>query len=241
MASATIDAASEVDLGDEAIPTDRINIIERESLPPEFVNLSFRDCTPDPYDSKNKERRKKNMAIMKKAHNVHPDEPNRDSSEDQGADPFGNPDIIQDLTDKFAMPEESGHHMLAHVKRANLLEAEVLKVREDLQSKINRLQTMAVEAERLIGKKIAESESLHGALRKKEFISIELKAALWLSHITLALEGKEKKEAKLKIAELEAQLAFIKGFKLYEGRMARRFSELNLSFLKEEKEVGKEA
>ncbi|EHA8589128.1 hypothetical protein COCNU_scaffold008155G000010 [Cocos nucifera] len=59
---------------------------------------------------------------------------------------------------------------------------------------------MAAEAECLVEGKMAENESLHSALRKKEFISTGLKAAL-------ALEEEEKKEARLKVAELEAQLA----------------------------------
>ncbi|EHA8591837.1 hypothetical protein COCNU_contig68494536G000010 [Cocos nucifera] len=59
---------------------------------------------------------------------------------------------------------------------------------------------MAAKAEHFTGEKMVENESLHGALRKLEFVSIGLKAAL-------ALEEEEKKEAKLKVIELEYQLA----------------------------------
>ena len=43
---------------------------------------------------------------MKKAHKVCSDKPDWGSSEDQGADPFGNPDVIQDLINRFTLPEE---------------------------------------------------------------------------------------------------------------------------------------
>ncbi|EHA8586541.1 hypothetical protein COCNU_scaffold000512G000040 [Cocos nucifera] len=87
----------------------------------------------------------------------------------------------------------------------------------------------------------AEIKSLQGALRKEEFISARLKAAL-------ALEEERKKEAEIKVIKLEARMVktiskvmiqamkefkasskirnlnvefdqqeFIKGFELYEG------------------------
>ncbi|EHA8586260.1 hypothetical protein COCNU_scaffold000146G000010 [Cocos nucifera] len=81
--------------------------------------------------------------------------------------------------------------------------------------------------------KVAKNENLRRALRKEEFISIGLKA-------TLALE-EEKKEAEIKIAELEIRMsksisekAFIKDFELYEGRVARKCPELDLNFLEED-------
>ncbi|EHA8588260.1 hypothetical protein COCNU_scaffold004569G000010 [Cocos nucifera] len=119
------------------------------------------------------------MAIVKKARKVHPDEPGLGYSKTRGR------------------THSSGHHMLAHLKRANHLEVVVLKVREDLQAEINHLQTMAVEAEHLAGEKMMESESLHGILQKEEFISTGLK-------VVLTLEEEEKKEARLKIVKLEA-------------------------------------
>ncbi|EHA8587363.1 hypothetical protein COCNU_scaffold001970G000010 [Cocos nucifera] len=59
---------------------------------------------------------------------------------------------------------------------------------------------MAVEAECLAEEKMAKNESLRNALQKEEFILTGLKAAL-------TLEKEKKKEARLKVAELEAQLA----------------------------------
>ncbi|EHA8589058.1 hypothetical protein COCNU_scaffold007842G000010 [Cocos nucifera] len=153
---------------------------------------------------------------------------------------------------------ESGHHMLAHLKRENCLKVEMLNVWEGLQAKINHLQTMAVEAEHLTREKIVKNESLHSALRKKEFISIGLK-------VVLALEEKRRQEAEGRVASLEAQMsksisevaaqameefkislemknlniafaqqAFIKSVELYEGRVVQRFSKLDLEFLEED-------
>ncbi|EHA8586531.1 hypothetical protein COCNU_scaffold000483G000010 [Cocos nucifera] len=95
--------------------------------------------------------------------------------------------------------KQSSHHMLGHLKRANYLEVKVLKVREDLLAEINHLQAMTAKAECLAREKIAESESLHNALRREEFILVRLKAAL-------ALEEKEKKEAKLKGHNLQSPI-----------------------------------
>ncbi|EHA8587480.1 hypothetical protein COCNU_scaffold002353G000010 [Cocos nucifera] len=191
-APAAIYVALEVHPRDEVIPTAHADIIEGEPLPPESVNLPSRDCVPDPPIGK-EEGRKGKAAIIIKACKERLDELGQSNNEDQGVDPFSNPNIIYNLTDRFTLPEESGHHMLAHLKKANCLEVEVLKVREDLQVEINHLQAMAAEAECLTEEKTMKNESLRSALRKEEFISIGLKAAL-------ALE----EEARLKVTELEA-------------------------------------
>ncbi|EHA8587113.1 hypothetical protein COCNU_scaffold001452G000010 [Cocos nucifera] len=110
---------------------------------------------------------------------------------------------------------KSGHQMLAHIKRAHHLEA----------------------------KKTVEIRSLQGALRKEEFISTKLKAAL-------ALEEERKKEGELEarmaksileamiraVEEFKAsfemrnlnfefgQQAFIKGFELFEHQVGLKIS-----------------
>ncbi|KAG1367050.1 hypothetical protein COCNU_13G008400 [Cocos nucifera] len=71
---------------------------------------------------------------------------------------------------------------------------------------------MAAKVECLVREKTAESEGLHGALRK-EFISARLRTVL-------ALEKEEKKKSR--------------------SRVVRRFSELDLGFLEEEEEAGEE-
>ncbi|EHA8587865.1 hypothetical protein COCNU_scaffold003424G000010 [Cocos nucifera] len=84
MASTAANAALEVHLGCKAILTNRIIIIEGESLPPEPMNVPSGDHVPDPPIDKDKERRKKKVAIMKKARKVRLDEPNQGSSKVQG-------------------------------------------------------------------------------------------------------------------------------------------------------------
>ncbi|EHA8587340.1 hypothetical protein COCNU_scaffold001933G000020 [Cocos nucifera] len=88
------------------MPTDRIIVVEGESPPSELANLPSEDCMPDPLTDKEKKRRKEKAAIVKKACKMCPNEPDRGSNEDQGVDPFDNPDIIWDLIDSFALPEE---------------------------------------------------------------------------------------------------------------------------------------
>ncbi|KAG1365009.1 hypothetical protein COCNU_12G000090 [Cocos nucifera] len=140
---------------------------------------------------------------------------------------------------------------------------EVLKVREDLQAEINHLQAIVAEAESLMGEKVVENECLHGALQKKEFISIGLKMVLALEERRKEVEGRvaelefheaksiseavaqtvEEFKSSSKMRDLNiafSQKTFIKDFELYEGKVARRFSELDLEFLEEDddKEVG---
>ncbi|EHA8586430.1 hypothetical protein COCNU_scaffold000363G000020 [Cocos nucifera] len=177
MVSATIDAALEVRSRDEAIPTARIIVIKGESLPLESMNLPSKDRMPDPPIDKEKKRRKEKVAIVKKACKVCLDEPGRGSSEDQGVDPFGNVDIIWDLTDSdlfmtvgppHACPPQEGK-----LPRGGV--AEVAQVVEEF-----------------------------------------------------------KTSPKMDLNITFSQETFIKGFELYEGKVVRRFPELDLSFLKEE-------
>ncbi|EHA8586858.1 hypothetical protein COCNU_scaffold001080G000010 [Cocos nucifera] len=113
------EVAPEVCLGDEAVPTTHAKATRGGSLPPENANIPFEDRLPDPSVDQDKERTKWKVAIMKKAHKVHPDEPSRSGSEDQGSDPFSNPDIIWDLIDKFTLLEEVDH--LAGLDREQLI------------------------------------------------------------------------------------------------------------------------
>ncbi|EHA8589298.1 hypothetical protein COCNU_scaffold008927G000010 [Cocos nucifera] len=195
MASATTDAAPEVCPGDEAILIACIDIVEGESLPPKLANLLSRDCTPDPSATKEKGRRKKKAAIVKKACKVRPNEP------DQGS---------------ITYSWQSGYYMLAHLKRANRLKVEVLKVREDLQAKINHLQAMVAKAKRLMGEKTVESSSpSHGGVQD--------------------LLRNERPEHRLQPEGVHQWLSALR------RRVARRFSELNLDFLKVKEEAGEEA
>ncbi|EHA8587434.1 hypothetical protein COCNU_scaffold002230G000010 [Cocos nucifera] len=53
--------------------------------------------------------KKKKAAIVKVVHKAHSSRSSNSSSDDLGADPFDNSDIIQDLTDMFILPEEVDH------------------------------------------------------------------------------------------------------------------------------------
>ncbi|EHA8589522.1 hypothetical protein COCNU_scaffold010472G000010 [Cocos nucifera] len=118
MASATTDAAPKVRPRDEVIPTAHAIVAKGESLLPEPENLLSKDRALDAPMDKEKERRKRKAAIIKKARKVHPDEPGRGSSKDQGVDPFGNPNIIQDLIDRFVILEDVD--CLANLDQSNL-------------------------------------------------------------------------------------------------------------------------
>ncbi|EHA8588573.1 hypothetical protein COCNU_scaffold005839G000010 [Cocos nucifera] len=163
------------------------------------------------------------------------------------------------------LPTEGETRIGKKKKKAIAKTPQVEKVQEDLRAEVSHLQKKVDELEHLAEDKTTKIRSLQGTLRKEEFISARLKAAL-------ALEEERKKEAKIKVIELEAQMAksflkmmiqameefkasskmrnlnvefgqqaFIKGFELCEGQVARKFLELDLSFLKEEQTVDGEA
>ncbi|EHA8587566.1 hypothetical protein COCNU_scaffold002602G000010 [Cocos nucifera] len=90
--------------------------------------------------------------------------------------------------------------MLTHIKRANHLEAEAKKVQDDLRAEVSRLQEKVDKVEHLAGEKMVKIRSLWGALRKEEFISIKYKTAL-------ALKKERKKEAEIKVVEMQARMA----------------------------------
>ncbi|EHA8588209.1 hypothetical protein COCNU_scaffold004391G000010 [Cocos nucifera] len=93
----------------DVISTTYANIVEGESLPPEPTYHSTGDCAPNPSTNKGKERRKGKAAIVKKACKAHQYEPSWSSGDDQVMDHFNNLDIIQNLTDKFALPKKVDH------------------------------------------------------------------------------------------------------------------------------------
>ncbi|EHA8586369.1 hypothetical protein COCNU_scaffold000248G000010 [Cocos nucifera] len=124
-------------------------------------------------------------------------------------------------------PWQSGHHVLAHLKRENLQETKVLKVQGDLQAEIDHLQGKVAEAECLMEEKAAKNENLQGALRKEELISIRLKTAL-------ALKEKKRKEAEIEVVELEVRIsksileATVRAMK--EFKASSKMKDLNIIF-----------
>ncbi|EHA8587407.1 hypothetical protein COCNU_scaffold002109G000010 [Cocos nucifera] len=155
---------------------------------------------------------------------------------------------------------ESGHQMLTHIKRVHRQVEEAQKTQKDLQAKIHHLQERINEVEHLAEEKTVDIRSLQGALLKEEFVLVGLKATLALKE-ERKKEAKNrvaKMETQMAKSILEAMIGvveefktspemqnlnvefgqevFIKDFELYEGRVARMFSELDLSFLEEEED-----
>ncbi|EHA8588220.1 hypothetical protein COCNU_scaffold004427G000020 [Cocos nucifera] len=81
------------------------------------------------------------------------------NSDERGGDPFDNPKIVRDLTNRFAMPE-SDHQMLAYIKRMCRQEGEAQKVQEGLRAEIYHLQERVVEVEHLLEEKATDIGSL---------------------------------------------------------------------------------
>ncbi|EHA8592094.1 hypothetical protein COCNU_contig69268528G000010 [Cocos nucifera] len=94
----------------------------------------------------------------------------------------------------------------------------MLKAKEDLQAEIGLLKVeKVVEVECFMQEKVEEVGSLQDALWKEEFISIGLKA-------TLAMEEERRKEAKIKVIDLEARMV-----KLTSEAMAQVVKEFKAS------------
>ncbi|EHA8590716.1 hypothetical protein COCNU_scaffold022946G000010 [Cocos nucifera] len=129
------------------------------SMPPIPLGPSNGDrASEPPIEEEVGEGRKKKRSITKTSHKAHLSRADGDSDE-RGEDPFDNLKIIRDLTDRFAMPE-SGHQMLAYIKRACGQEAEAQRIQEGLRAKICRLQKRVTEVEHSTEEKMANIESL---------------------------------------------------------------------------------
>ncbi|EHA8587024.1 hypothetical protein COCNU_scaffold001324G000010 [Cocos nucifera] len=50
--------------------------------------------------------KKKKATIVKMAYRARPGKSSNSDNDDLGVDPFGNPNIIRDLTDRFTLPRE---------------------------------------------------------------------------------------------------------------------------------------
>ncbi|EHA8588961.1 hypothetical protein COCNU_scaffold007421G000020 [Cocos nucifera] len=273
----------------EAPPITEVGAIGMNSMPPASSSLHAGELVSKPPTERKKrdDKKKKKSTIIKIVRKACLGEPS-DGSDDLGEDSFKNSKTIQDLTNKFAMPEvvdcmadldqtqfiwsslrtflKSNHQIFIHIKRMHRQEAETLKAKEDLQVEIDYLKAKkAVEVECFAWEKAAKVRSLQDVLQKEEFILLRLKAML-------ALEEERRKEVEIKVIDLEARMvklilqamartveefkasfeirnlniafgqqAFIKSFKLCEGRVVRKFFELDLGFLEEEdpdKEAG---
>ncbi|KAG1367002.1 hypothetical protein COCNU_13G007920 [Cocos nucifera] len=153
MAPAITAAASKIVVSAEVLPTAEVGTVDADSMP--FVSpgpSSGDQALKFPTEGEMREEKKEKKAIAKTPCKAHFSELNDDSDE-RGEDPFDDPEIVQALIHKFAMPKvvdcmadlelwqliwgslktllQSGHQILAHIKRAHHLKAEAEKVQED--------------------------------------------------------------------------------------------------------------
>ncbi|EHA8586387.1 hypothetical protein COCNU_scaffold000304G000010 [Cocos nucifera] len=97
--------ASEVITSTETTLTTEVDITGSGSVPSMPSGPSSKDRTLElPTKEGTREGRKKKKAIAKTSHKAHLGNPDGNSDE-RGEDPFDIPEIIQDLTNKFFMPE----------------------------------------------------------------------------------------------------------------------------------------
>ncbi|KAG1338708.1 hypothetical protein COCNU_04G010140 [Cocos nucifera] len=139
--------------GIEVVSTTKVGATGGGLLPPTALSPPVGDQVLEPPTKreKGKEKKRKNkLAVMKIPRKARSSKPN-DSGDDLGEDPFDNPKIVRDLTDKFTMSEvvdhmadldqtqlvwsslgtflKSGHQILAHIKKVHYREVEALKAR----------------------------------------------------------------------------------------------------------------
>ncbi|KAG1348007.1 hypothetical protein COCNU_06G018360 [Cocos nucifera] len=178
---ASIAATSEIIVGTETILTTKIGIAGVGPVPSMPSGPSDEDQVLELLIKKGTGEGRKKKAIAKTSCKACLGGLDGDDNE-RGEDSFDNPEVIQDLIDRFAKPEvvdqmadldpwqlvwgslgtilKSNHQMLAHIKRACRQEAEAQKAQEDLQAEIHHLQERVDEVEHLAEKKMTNIESL---------------------------------------------------------------------------------
>ncbi|EHA8588212.1 hypothetical protein COCNU_scaffold004407G000010 [Cocos nucifera] len=175
------------------------------SVPPASTSSPTEDHSIE-REGEEEKKKKRKMAIVKLQCKARPSRSIDNDDLEEG--PFSTPDTIRDMVDKFAL-SMSGHQLLASIKKVNHLKSKSSRVQEKLQAEVNRLQERTVEADHLLEVKMAK-----------------------------ILEAKVQAVEELKISSemmdpniVFSQEAFQKGYELYEDRVARKFSELDLGFL----------
>ena len=105
MAPTIAAAAFEVVVSAEVLPTIEVGTIDVDSMPSAPPGPFSRDqALKLPAEGETREGKKKKKVVLKTPRKAHFSEPNDDSDE-RGEDPFDDPEIVQALTDKFAMSE----------------------------------------------------------------------------------------------------------------------------------------
>ena len=139
-----------------------------------------------------------------------------------------------------------GHQLLAYIEAVSRTRRDILQVEECCQAEIARLQAKTAEVatlqEALEREKKAREEErqiLEESARKAEAEVthlVEQTPVLVSEARALAVE-EFKASAEMRDLNIQfGQEAFIKGFELCQEKVARKFSELDLSFLGEESE-----
>ncbi|KAG1338312.1 hypothetical protein COCNU_04G006180 [Cocos nucifera] len=173
------------------------------------------------------DKKKKKAIVVKVAHKAHPDGSSNSSSDDLGADPFDNSDIIQDLTNKFALPEE--------VTEAECLAEEKVTKNKNLWGALRKEELIST------GLKAALTLEEEKKEAKIKVVKLEGKISKPISEVVAQAMEEFKASSKMKDLNIAfGQKMFIKGFELCEDKMTWKFLELDLNFLKEEpdEEVG---
>ncbi|KAG1348004.1 hypothetical protein COCNU_06G018330 [Cocos nucifera] len=137
-------AVFEVIVGIETALTVKVGTVGMGSVPSMPLGSSDGDQVLELPVKKGIGEGRKKKVIAKTSCKACLDGPDGDDNE-RGKDPFDNPEVIQNLADRFAMPE-SDHQMLAHSKRAHHQEAEAQKAQKDLRAKIHHLQERVDES-----------------------------------------------------------------------------------------------
>ncbi|EHA8586759.1 hypothetical protein COCNU_scaffold000894G000010 [Cocos nucifera] len=136
--SASTATASEVIASIEIVQTIEVDTASMGLVPSMPLGTFSRDWVSELPIKKGIGEERKKKAIAKTSCKICLSGPDGDDNE-RGKDPFDNLEIVQDLNDRFVMPELD-HQMLIHIKRAYRQEVEAKKAQEDLRVEVCHLQ-----------------------------------------------------------------------------------------------------
>ncbi|EHA8586353.1 hypothetical protein COCNU_scaffold000208G000010 [Cocos nucifera] len=193
-----------------------------------FVSMSSpMEDHPIKREGGEEKKKKKKLAILKVQHKARPSRSKDNDDLEEGS--FNTSDTIQELVDKFALLE-SGHQLLAYIKRVNRLKSESSRIQKNLQAEVDHLWKRIAEADHLL-----EQETVEEERRKKAKVRI---AKLKDESSRQILEAKIQVVEEFKVSSEMMDLnfafskeAFQKEYELCEDRVAGKFSELDLDFL----------
>ena len=139
-----------------------------------------------------------------------------------------------------------GHQLLANIEATNRARRDAIQAEKHRRAEVARLKEKAAEVvalqEALEREKQAreeEKQTLEETVRKAEaeVANLAEQIPVLVSEARVLAVEEFKTSAEMRDLNIQfGQEAFIKGFELYQEKVARKFSELNLSFLGEESE-----